>query len=49
MESHGQPGKIQVSEATRRRLEGKFQLEPVGMIELKNVGPMPAYLVQGLI
>jgi adenylate cyclase len=45
MESHGQPGKIQVSEATKKLLEGKYEFTPVGVIEIKNSSPMPTYLL----
>lgn len=45
MESHGQPGKIQVSEATKKLLEGKYEFTPVGVIEIKNSTPMPTYLL----
>ncbi|MBL9215243.1 MAG: response regulator [Opitutaceae bacterium] len=45
MESHGQPGKIQVSEATKRLLEGRYELTPMGIIEIKNASPMPTYLL----
>jgi len=45
MESHGQPGKIQVSDATRKLLEGKYDFTPVGVIEIKNSSPMPTYLL----
>lgn len=45
MESHGQPGKIQVSEATRKLLEDKYEFTPVGVIEIKNSSPMPTYLL----
>ncbi len=45
MESHGQPGKIQVSEATRKLIEDKYQFTPVGVIEIKNSSPMPTYLL----
>jgi adenylate cyclase len=45
MESHGQPGKIQVSEATKKLLEGKYEFSPVGVIEIKNSSPMPTYLL----
>jgi adenylate cyclase len=46
MESHGQPGQIQVSEATKKLLEGKYDFEPVGVIPIKNSQPMPTYLLQ---
>ncbi|RXK56739.1 response regulator [Oleiharenicola lentus] len=45
MESHGQPGHIQVSEATKHLLEGKYVFEPVGVIPIKNSQPMPTYLL----
>ena len=45
MESHGQPGKIQVSEATKKLIEGKYDFTPVGVIEIKNSSPMPTYLL----
>ena len=45
MESHGQPGKIQVSEATKMLLEGKYEFAPVGVIEIKSSTPMPTYLL----
>ena len=45
MESQGQPGKIQVSANVKALLEGKFDFEPVGRLEIKNVGPMETYLL----
>ncbi|MES1194570.1 MAG: adenylate/guanylate cyclase domain-containing protein, partial [Opitutus sp.] len=45
MESHGQPGKIQVSEATKKLIESKYDFTPVGVIEIKNSSPMPTYLL----
>ncbi|MBI2812685.1 MAG: response regulator [Opitutae bacterium] len=45
MESHGQPGKIQVSEATKKLIEGKYEFTPVGVIEIRNSSPMPTYLL----
>jgi len=46
MESHGQPGKIQVSETTMKLLEGKYDFDPVGIIELKNVRPMRTFFLK---
>lgn len=46
MESHGQPGHVQVSEATRKLLEDKYDFEPMGVIEIKNSAPMPTYLLR---
>jgi class 3 adenylate cyclase len=46
MESHGQPGQIQVSEITMKLLGSKFAYEPLGVIDIKNSAPMPAYLLR---
>jgi class 3 adenylate cyclase len=46
MESHGQPGQVQVSEATKKLLEDKYDFTPMGVIEIKNSAPMPTYLLQ---
>lgn len=46
MESHGQPGEIQVSEATRRKLGEGFICEPRGPILIKGKGSLPAFLVR---
>ena len=40
MESHGEPGAIQVSESTAALLEGQFELEARGVIEIKGKGKM---------
>ena len=40
MESHGAPGEIQVSEATREALGEAFVLEERGTVEVKGKGPM---------
>ncbi len=45
MESQGQPGRIQVSANVKQLLEGKFDFEPVGRLEIKNVGPMETFLL----
>ena len=45
MESHGQPGKIQVSANVKQLLEDKFDFEPVGRLEIKSVGPMETFLL----
>ena len=46
MESLGAPGRIQVTQAVKERLEGRFLLEPRGLIDVKGKGPTPAwYLV----
>ncbi len=46
MESLGAPGRIQVTQAVKERLDGRFVLEPRGLIEVKGKGPTAAwYLV----
>jgi class 3 adenylate cyclase len=45
MESHGQPGKVQISEATKRLLSDRYEVTPMGLIEIKNSSPMPTYLL----
>jgi len=44
MESRGMAGRVQVTPATRKRLEGIFDFESRGLIEVKGVGQMPVYL-----
>ncbi|MGK7890968.1 MAG: VanZ family protein [Leptolyngbyaceae cyanobacterium] len=43
MESHGQPGTIQVSQAVRDRLQATHILEPRGIIDIKGKGEMATY------
>jgi len=45
MESHGQPGRIQISEITMKLLGDKFLFEPLGKIDIKSSTPVPAYLL----
>lgn len=49
MESHGEPGEIQLSEATAARLEGRFELDERGPIEVKGRGQMRTYWLRGEI
>jgi class 3 adenylate cyclase len=39
LESHGEPGRIQLSEETAALLGDRFRLEPRGIVELKGRGP----------
>jgi guanylate cyclase len=48
MESHGVPGKIQVTEATYRLIADDFVCEPRGSIEVKGKGPMRTWFVEGV-
>jgi class 3 adenylate cyclase len=45
MESHGVPGAIQLSDASRRLLDGKFRLQHRGLIEIKGKGAMDTWLL----
>lgn len=45
MESHGVPGEIQVTEATKKLLDGRFAFTDRGMIEVKGKGPMRTYFL----
>jgi len=47
MESHGLPGKIQVTKETYRRLRDKFILDKRGKISVKGRGIMTTYLLMG--
>ncbi len=47
MESHAQPGTIQVTERTYERLRERYELRPRGTIEVKGKGPMTPYLLVG--
>ncbi len=47
MESHGRPGAIQISEATRALLDGKFLIAERGLIDVKGKGPMRTYFLVG--
>lgn len=43
MESQGQPGRIQVTEATRKALEGRFDFERRGYVDIKSKGEMETF------
>ena len=47
MESHGVPGRIQVTEAAYERLRDVYRFEPRGMIDVKGKGLMQTYLLSG--
>jgi class 3 adenylate cyclase len=47
MESSGVPNRIQVTESTYRRLQGRFRFEPRGAIEIKGKGMMSTYFLVG--
>jgi adenylate cyclase len=45
MESHAQPGTIQVTERTYERLRERYELVPRGTVEIKGKGQMNTYLL----
>jgi class 3 adenylate cyclase len=47
MQAHGLPGEIQVTTAVRDALEGRYQFEERGMIDVKGVGEMRTWLLLG--
>jgi len=47
MQSHAEPGEILVTEETRRRLVGSFDLEPRELLDVKGKGEMRAYVLKG--
>jgi len=47
MESHGVPGRVQVTAPVFRRLEGAFAFERRGVIEVKGKGPMETWFLLG--
>ncbi|MBI4861014.1 MAG: response regulator [Candidatus Riflebacteria bacterium] len=46
LESHGEPGKIHVSEVVRSRLAGAFSFEARGVVDLKGRGPMETFYLE---
>lgn len=46
LESHGLPGRIQVSEPTWRVLRERFHFEPRGEVEIKSLGRVRTWLLQ---
>jgi class 3 adenylate cyclase len=47
MESHGVPGRVQVTERAHHRLSDRYVFEPRGEIEVKGKGLMSPYLLVG--
>jgi guanylate cyclase len=47
MESHAQPGTIQVTARTYDRLRERYELRPCGTIAVKGKGQMSPYLLTG--
>lgn len=47
MESLSVPGRIQVTQAVKERLAGRFTLEQRGLIDVKGKGPIPTWFLVG--
>jgi len=47
LESHGVPGRIQVSRPTYERLRDRYEFEPRGEVDLKGKGRVETWLVVG--
>jgi len=47
LESHGVPGRVQVSAAVAERLEGRFRCEARGPVDLKGKGAVETFLLAG--
>jgi class 3 adenylate cyclase len=47
MQTHGTPGRIQVTRATYELLKDEFVLEPRGMIEVRGKGEMETWYLVG--
>ena len=49
LQTSSEPGRVQISEETARRLGPGWRLEPRGAIELKGLGEVPTYFLLGRI
>jgi adenylate cyclase len=49
MESHGVPGRIQVTDSSRQRLDESFVLEERGVVDVKGKGRMHTWFLNGRI
>jgi adenylate cyclase len=47
MESHGTPGRIQISRATYELVKGEFECEPRGLVPIKGKGEMETWYLVG--
>lgn len=46
MESHGLPGRIQITDATHAQLDGQFVCTGRGVIDVKGKGPTPTWFLE---
>jgi guanylate cyclase len=49
METQGEPGRIQITEATYRLIKGRFRCIPHGTLEVKGKGPTPTWYLEGAV
>ncbi|WP_170474598.1 adenylate/guanylate cyclase domain-containing protein [Ruegeria arenilitoris] len=47
MESHGEPGKIQVTGAVREKLQADYEFEPRAVVEVKGIGAVETWFLTG--
>jgi class 3 adenylate cyclase len=47
MESHGVPGRIQVTDGTAERLRDRYRFERRGTVEVKGKGPVETWFLVG--
>lgn len=47
MESHGVAGQVQLSDATKNRLDARFEIEDRGLVDIKGKGQMHTWLLRG--
>jgi len=47
MESHGVAGRVQMTDATGRRLGEQFEVEKRGVIDIKGIGEMQTWFLTG--
>ncbi len=46
MESHGVPGEVHVTDAVKHALQGRFEFEPRGTVDVKGKGPMTTWFLR---
>ena len=49
METHGEAGAIQVTEAVRKRLQERYALEPRGKVDIKGRGEVETWWLRGAV
>ncbi len=47
MESHGEPGRIQVTTAAKEELDADYEFEPRGTVEVKGIGAVETWWLAG--